>query len=166
MNIHMTTRPMTCASVRPVQNMILEVLGRYPQGVKLVPLHVLVDAELVSQRIWRQGCSYQQVRGSLKWLRDNDLVFTTLVPRTKGYYLYRIKPGAPVLPAPCKAKRVVVEPICLMPARQLSPMAFALHTLASSPGTWDPEQEIEKPPAPAASMWPSVRQAALTRDQP
>lgn len=122
------------SSVLPVQDMIIEVLARHPEGMMLVPLHEEVDAELVKHGIRTAGCSYEQVRYSLVVLRQKNLILKTLVPRRAGHYKYCCKNGAAIF----RERR---ESPLAKPDRRLSAMAFSLHALSQIPSAWDYERE-------------------------
>ncbi|MET3133601.1 hypothetical protein AAKU55_003891 [Oxalobacteraceae bacterium GrIS 1.11] len=129
-------------SVRPVQDMIVEVLTWHPEGMMLVPLHAEVDAELVRQRIWLAGCSYEQVRYCLTILRKENVILKTVVPRRAGHFKYSCKRGA----AMCRERRKLTP---AKPDKPLSVMEFCLHTLLQSPTTWDYALEYPESQAPA-----------------
>ena len=126
-------------SVRPVQDMILDVLAGRPEGMMLVPLHAEVDAELVKQRIWLAGCSYEQVRYCLTVLRKENLILRALVPRRAGHFKYSCKNGA----ALCRERRKLT---LAKPDKPLSAMAFSLHTLSQAPTAWDYAREYPESP--------------------
>lgn len=152
MNLDVSQK-MTRASVRPVQDMILEVLDDHPQGLMLVPLHTEVDAELVRQRIWLDGCNYDQVRYSLRWLIDNDFILAKPTDARGNHYTYHIKSDAAVRTQARTPKNAA------KPDRKLSPMAFALHALSQIPTTWDrkkDERQRKSDSGAEPTGWPGI----------